>query len=176
MTEKEAIVIGPGVKTGLNIMTDQPAQLGSDLVANAVSGIKQYEVPMIIVNMGTATTLSVINEKKQYIGGMILPGVQMSADSLATGTALTPGISLDKPKKVIGANTAECMKSGLIYGMASSVDGSISRIEKEIGMPVKTIVATGTYAEHILSYCEKDIKYNKNLLLEGLKYIYDRNE
>ena len=176
MTEKEAIVIGPGVKTGLNIMTDQPAQLGSDLVANAVSGIKQYEVPMIIVNMGTATTLSVINEKKQYIGGMILPGVQMSADSLATGTAQLPGISLDKPKKVIGANTAECMKSGLIYGMASSVDGSISRIEKEIGMPVKTIVATGTYAEHILPYCEKDIKYNKNLLLEGLKYIYDRNE
>ena len=176
MTEKEAIVIGPGVKTGLNIMTDQPAQLGSDLVANAVSGIRLYEAPMIIVNMGTATTLSVINGKKQYIGGMILPGVQMSAEALATGTAQLPGISLDKPKKVIGANTAECMKSGLIYGMASSVDGCISHIEKELGMTVKTIVATGTYAEHILPYCGKDIKYNEHLLLEGLKSIYDRNE
>lgn len=175
MTEKEALVIGPGVKTGLNIMTDQPAQLGSDLVANAVSGIKQYEAPMVIVNMGTATTLSVINEKKQYIGGMILPGVQMSADSLAKGTAQLPGVSLDKPKKVIGANTTDCMKSGLIYGMASSVDGSISHIEKELGKPVKTIVATGAYAKHILPYCEKEVQYNENLLLEGLRFIYEKN-
>lgn len=175
MTGKEAVVIGPGVKTGLNIATDQPAQLGSDLVANAVSGIMQYEAPMIIVNMGTATTLSVIDEKKHYIGGMILPGVQMSADSLEKGTAQLPGISLDKPKKVIGANTIECMKSGLIYGMASSVDGSISRIEKELGKPVKNIIATGTYAKHILPYCEKEMQYNEYLLLEGLRFIYEKN-
>lgn len=175
LTGKEALVIGPGVKTGLNITTDHPAQVGSDLVANAVSGIMQYEAPMIIVNMGTATTLSVIDEKKHYIGGMILPGIQMSSDSLTKGTAQLPGISLEKPKKIIGANTIECMKSGLIYGMASSVDGCISRIEKELGKPVNNIIATGAYAKNILPYCERKMCLNEKLLLEGLRFIYEKN-
>ena len=110
---KEAIVIGPGVKTGLNIMTDNPAQLGSDLVANAVAGIAKYEAPMIIVSMGTATTISVINGKKQYVGGMIIPGIQVSSESLTRETAQLPKIGLEKPKRAIGTNTIECMKSGL---------------------------------------------------------------
>ena len=127
---KEAIVIGPGVKTGLNIMTDNPAQLGSDLVANAVAGIAKYEAPMMIVSMGTATTISVINEKKQYVGGMIIPGIQVSSESLTRETAQLPKIGLEKPKRAIGTNTIECMKSGLIYGNAACIDGSIAGLKK----------------------------------------------
>lgn len=175
LTGQEAMVIGPGVKTGLNIATENPAQLGSDLVANAVAGIMQYEAPMIIVNLGTATTLSVIDEKKHYIGGMIIPGIQVSSASLTKEAAQLPGIGLGKPKKVIGTNTIECMKSGLIYGNASCIDGSIARIEKELGQPVKTIVATGTYAKHILPYCGRKMCLNEHLLLEGLRFIYEKN-
>ncbi len=172
---KEAIIIGPGVKSGLNIATDNPAQLGSDMVANAVSGIMQYEVPMIIVNMGTATTFSAIDEKKHYVGGMIFPGLKMSSESLTKGTAQLPGISLEKPKKVIGSNTIDSMKSGLIYGIASAIDGCISRIEKELGKPVKTVVITGENAKQILPYCERTMCLNETLLLDGLRYIYEKN-
>ena len=175
VTGKDPLVVGPGVKTGLNIATDNPAQVGSDLVANAVSGIKQYEVPMIIINMGTATTFSVIDEKKHYIGGMIFPGVQMSSDSLAKGTAQLPGISLEKPKKVIGSNTIECMKSGLIYGTAAVIDGCIAKIEKEFSKEISTIVMTGNNAKYILPYCNREICLNENLLLEGLRFIYEKN-
>ena len=171
---KEAIVIGPGVKTGLNIMTDNPAQLGSDLVA--VAGIAKYEAPMMIVSMGTATTISVINEKKQYVGGMIIPGIQVSSESLTRETAQLPKIGLEKPKRAIGTNTIECMKSGLIYGNAACIDGSIARIEKELGFSVATIVATGEYIRHILPHCERKMCLDETLLLEGLKLIYEKNQ
>ena len=173
--KKEAMVIGPGVKTGLNIMMDNPAQVGSDLVANAVAGIAKYEAPMLIVSMGTATTISVINEKRQYIGGMIIPGIKVSAASLANEAAQLPQISLKKPKKAIGTNTIECMKSGLIYGTASMIDGSIARIEKELGNKAATVVATGENIKHILPYCERKMCLDETLLLEGLKLIYEKN-
>lgn len=173
--KKDALVIGPGVKTGLNIITENPAQLGNDLAANAVAAIAKYEAPMLIVNMGTATTISVINEKKQYIGGMIIPGMKVSSSALAKATAQLPNISLEKPKKAIGANTVECMKSGLIYGTAACIDGSIARIEKELKAPVATIVATGEDIRHILPYCERKMCLDETLLLEGLYLIYERN-
>lgn len=173
--KKDALVIGPGVKTGLNIITENPAQLGNDLAANAVAAIAKYEAPMLIVNMGTATTISVINEKKQYIGGMIIPGMKVSSSALTKATAQLPEISLEKPKKAIGANTVECMKSGLIYGTAACIDGSIARIEKELKAPVATIVATGEDIRHILPYCERKMCLDETLLLEGLRLIYERN-
>lgn len=173
--KKDALVIGPGVKTGLNIITENPAQLGNDLAANAVAAIAKYEAPMLIVNMGTATTISVINEKKQYIGGMIIPGMKVSSSALTKATAQLPKISLEKPKKAIGANTVECMKSGLIYGTAACIDGSIARIEKELKAPVATIVATGEDIRHILPYCERKMCLDETLLLEGLRLIYERN-
>lgn len=173
--KKDALVIGPGVKTGLNIITENPAQLGNDLAANAVAAIAKYEAPMLIVNMGTATTISVINEKKQYIGGMIIPGMKVSSSALTKATAQLPNISLEKPKKAIGANTVECMKSGLIYGTAACIDGSIARIEKELKAPVATIVATGEDIRHILPYCERKMCLDEALLLEGLHLIYERN-
>ncbi len=176
ISQKEVLIIGPGVKTGLNIMMDQPAQVGSDLVANAVAGIAEYPIPLIVINMGTATTLSVIDEKKHYIGGMIIPGVRISSESLTEGTAQLPKISLEKPKKVIGSNTVECMKSGLIYGAAACIDGSIARIEKELKQKASMIVATGEVAKYIVPYCERKIFLDENLLLKGLKFIYEKNQ
>lgn len=173
--KRDALVIGPGVKTGLNIITENPAQLGSDLAANAVAAIAKYEAPMMIVNMGTATTISVINEKKQYIGGMIIPGMRVSSSALTKATAQLPKISLEKPKKAIGTNTVECMKSGVIYGTAACIEGSIARIEKELKAPIATIVATGEDIRHILPHCERKMCLDETLLLEGLRLIYERN-
>lgn len=174
ITDKNIIVIGPGVKTGLNILMDNPAQLGSDLVVNAVAGIAEYKPPLIIIDMGTATTISVVDKKNNYIGGMILPGIRVSSDSLTSRTSQLPRISVEAPKKLIGTNTIDCMKSGLIYGNASCIDGIISRIEKELGSKA-TVIATGGLAECIIPHCMKDIIIDDALLLKGLKLIYQKN-
>ena len=112
--KKEPIVLGPGVKTGLNIMMDHPGQLGADLVADAVAGIAEYQVPLIIVDMGTATTVSVVDDKKNYVGGMIMPGMRVSLDALTARASQLSGISIEAPKRLIGKNTIECMKSGVL--------------------------------------------------------------
>ena len=125
---RQILVVGPGIKTGLNILMDNPAQLGSDLVAGAVAGINEYPLPLIILDMGTATTICVIDEKKNYIGGMILPGVMVSLNSLTAHAAQLQGISLEPPRQMIGKNTIDCMKSGIINGNAA--DGMIDRIEE----------------------------------------------
>lgn len=174
ITGKKAIVIGPGVKTGLNILMDNPGQLGSDLVANAVAGIHEYPAPLIIIDMGTATTISVIDTNKNYIGGMILPGIRISSDTLTQRTSQLPKISLETPKRLIGTNTIDCMKSGMIYGNASCIDGMIKRINAELGEKA-TVVATGGLAKTIIPHCEADIIFDDALLLKGLHYIYEKN-
>ncbi|MCI5995738.1 MAG: type III pantothenate kinase [Blautia sp.] len=174
ITDRDVIIIGPGVRTGLNILTDNPAQLGSDLVANAVAGIAEYKAPMIIFDMGTATTISVIDKKNNYIGGMILPGIRVSSDSLTSRTSQLPKISVEAPKKLIGSNTIDCMKSGLIYGNASCIDGMIQRINKELGEK-STVIATGGLAGCIIPYCMEDVIVDDALLLKGLKLIYQKN-
>lgn len=126
------LVVGPGVKTGLNICMDNPGQVGSDLVVHAVAGIRDYGAPLIVIDLGTATTISVIDEKKNYIGGMIFPGVKVSLESLVKQTSQLPRISLEAPKRTIGKNTIECMKSGIVYGQASCLDGMIDRVVEEI--------------------------------------------
>ena len=125
-TGKHVMMIKSGIKTGLSILIDNPAQLGSDLVVDAVAGVQEYPVPMIIIDMGTATTLSVINHKKQYIGGVIMTGMSVSTDALVNRTSQLPKISFEPPKKVIGSNTIECMKSGIMYGTACALDGMIN--------------------------------------------------
>lgn len=174
ITDRDVIIIGPGVRTGLNILTDNPAQLGSDLVANAVAGIAEYKAPMIIFDMGTATTISVIDKRNNYIGGMILPGIRVSSDSLTSRTSQLPKISVEAPKKLIGSNTIDCMKSGLIYGNASCIDGMIQRINKELGEKA-TVIATGGLAGCIIPYCMEDVIVDDALLLKGLKLIYQKN-
>lgn len=168
-------VVGPGLKTGLNILMDNPAQLGSDLVADAVAGLEEYPVPLIIIDMGTATTVSVINSKKCYIGGMILPGVMVSLNALAANAAQLQGISLELPKKTIGKNTIDCMKSGIIHGNAASIDGIILRIQEELGQEC-TVVATGGLAKSIIPHCRQKIILDDDLLLKGLLAIYKKNQ
>ncbi len=173
--KKEVMVLGPGVKTGLNILMDHPAQLGADLVADAVAGLNEYPVPFIVIDMGTATTVSVVNSKKQYIGGMILPGVRVSLDALTAHASQLSGISIDAPKHVIGKNTVECMKSGVLYSSAAALDGIIDRVEEELGEKA-TVIATGGLAKKIVSHCRKDIILDEDLLLKGLLVIYEKNK
>ena len=175
ITDSEVLVVGPGVKTGLNILMDNPASLGSDLVVNAVAGIAEYPVPLILIDMGTATTISVIDKNKNYIGGMILPGIRISTDSLTSRTSQLPKISVEVPKKLIGKNTIDCMKSGLIYGNASCIDGMIQRINDELGEKA-TVVATGGLAHSIMPHCREQVILDDELLLKGLKYIYYKNQ
>ncbi|MCI5585164.1 MAG: type III pantothenate kinase [Lachnospiraceae bacterium] len=173
--KKEVMVLGPGIKTGLNILMDQPGQLGADLVADAVAGISEYPVPLIVIDMGTATTALVIDEKKNYIGGMILPGVGTALDALVSHASQLSGISIDAPKRVIGKNTIDCMKSGVLYSSAGAIDGIIDRMEEELGQKT-TVVATGGLAKKIIPHCRRKIILDDNLMLKGLKVIYEKNK
>ena len=172
--KKKTLVVGPGVKTGLNILMDNPAQLGSDLVADAVAGIAEYEPPLLIFDLGTAPTVSVVDAKKNYIGGMIYPGVNVSLNALTANASQLQGIGLAPPKRMIGKNTIECMKSGVLYSSAASLDGIIDRMEAELGQPV-TAIATGGLAKKIVPYCKRKFILDDDLLLKGLQIIYKKN-
>lgn len=168
------VLVGPGVKTGLQIAIDNPAQLGSDRVADAVAALHEYQPPIVIIDMGTATTLSVIDAQRRHIGGMIAPGVGISMNALTEKTAQLPKISLDPPKRCIGSNTVECMKSGILYGAAGCIDGLLDRIEEELG-ETPTFLATGGLSEFIIPHCRHKIVLDNLLLLKGLQLIYQKN-
>ncbi len=174
LSVSETMVVGPGIKTGLNILMDNPAQVGADLIVAAVAGIHDYTCPLILIDMGTATTISVVDDKKNYIGGMILPGLRVSLDSLTSRTSQLPRISLDPPKRLIGKNTVDCMRSGILYGNASCIDGMIDRIEESMGTKA-TVIATGGLAGCITPLCRHDIILDDELLIKGLLYIYEKN-
>ncbi len=175
ITDRKSIVIGPGIKTGLSIKVDNPATLGSDLVVGAVAALAEYSAPLVVIDFGTATTLTVINSKKDLLGGMILPGVVLSLKSLSSGTSQLPEISLEPPKKFIGTNTIDCMKSGILYNTAYGIDGFVENIEKELGEKVN-VVATGGLAKVIVPLCKRDIVIDDELLLKGLMNIYNKNK
>ncbi len=143
LMKKQPLIVSPGIKTGLNIRIDDPAQLGSDMVVNAVAAIQEYPLPLILVDLGTATTFSVINQNSEYIGGAIVPGVRVALDALVTRTSQLPRIGFEEPQKVIGVNTIECMRSGVVLGAASMVDGMIYRMEQELQASA-TVVATAS--------------------------------
>ena len=169
------IIVGPGVKTGLRIMTDNPAQLGSDLVVDAVAGIKHYNAPLIIIDMGTATTVSVIDSDESYLGTLIIPGMRTSLDALVSGAAQLPKVKLDTPKRVVAKNTAESMANGILFYTASGLDGCIERIEEELGRKC-TVVATGGLAGSVVPLCKQEIIHDDDLLLKGLMIIYEKNK
>ncbi len=171
---KQPLVVGPGLKTGLNIHIDIPSQVGSDLIVAAVAALAEYPAPLVLIDLGTATTIEVIEPENVFVGGLIFPGVMVSLDSLTSRTAQLPGISLDKPKQVIGKNTVDCMRSGMMYGTAAMLDGIIDRIADELGHS-STIVATGGLAQFITPLCKHEIILEKDLLLKGLNIIYKKN-
>lgn len=171
---KAPMVVGPGIKTGLNIQMDTPSQVGSDRIVVAVAALAEYKPPLILMDMGTATTLEVVGEGNSYLGGCIIPGVRISLDALTSRTAQLPGIRLDRPKRVIGKNTIDCMRSGIMYGTAAMMDGMLDRLEEELGAKA-TVVATGGMAQFIVPLCHREIKLEKDLLLKGLNILYKKN-
>ena len=172
---KQPMVVGPGLKTGLNIHVDIPSQVGSDLIVAAVAALAEYSAPLVLIDLGTATTIEVIEPENVFIGGLLFPGVMVSLDSLSANAAQLPGISLDKPKKVIGKNTVDCMRSGMMYGTAAMLDGIIDRIAEELGHE-STIIATGGLAQFVIPLCKHNIILEKELLLKGLNIIYKKNK
>ena len=172
--KKNVLVVGAGIKTGLNIRIDNPAQLGSDLVVDSVAAIVEYPAPLLIFDLGTANTVCVIDKNKNYIGGMIIPGLRVSLESLVSRTSQLPRIGLEAPAKTIGKNTVDCMKSGILFGNASMIDGLIDRIREEIGCEAKA-VATGGLAKTVIPLCKHDIIADDELLLKGLYLIYRKN-
>ena len=173
-TGTQVLVVGPGIKTGIRIQVDNPAQLGSDLVVGAVAGAAEYPVPQIIVDMGTATTVSVLDASGTFIGKLILPGVHVSLDALISRTSQLPKISLDPPKHLIGRNTIDSIKGGILYGNAGAIDGIIDRINEEMGTRC-TVIATGGLAGVITPLCRNEILLDDDLLLKGLMLLYERN-
>ena len=174
LTGKKCLVVGPGLKTGLNIAIENPCQTGADLVVGCAAALREHEPPMIIVDMGTATTMVVLDKNGALVGGCICPGVKVSLDALTGKTALLPGIQLDQPKKAIGRNTIECMRSGIMLGNACMIDGMVERMEAELGYPAK-VIATGGIARFITPMCKTQILYDNDLIVKGLAALYREN-
>lgn len=170
----EIIVVNSNIITDINIQTDNPSQVGTDRIVDSVAIVNEYPLPAVIIDMGTATTISVIDENKNFIGGLIMAGVKISLDALTSKTSQLPSVSFEAPSNLIGKNTVDCIKSGIVNGTASCLDGVISRIEKNLGMKV-TAVATGGLSHLIIPHCEHKIIYDENLLLKGLICIYMKN-
>ena len=175
LTGKTSLVVGPGLKTGLNIKVENPAQTGADLVVGSVAALREHKPRIIIVDMGTATTMTVLDETGALIGGCICPGVRISSEALTARTAQLPGISLEAPKRAIGKNTIDSMQSGSMLGAACMLDGMIDRMEQELGQPA-TVLATGGIARFVIPMCRRTIIFDRNLLLKGLTILYENNK
>ncbi len=175
ITGREPMVVRPGLKTGLNICMDTPSQVGADRIVIAVAALTKYKAPLILIDMGTATTIEVVEPENRYVGGVIIPGVRISMDALTSRTAQLPGISLDRPGKVVAKNTVACMRSGIMYGTAAMLDGMIDLIGQELGHE-STVVATGGLAQFIIPLCRHEILLEKDLLLRGLYTLYKMNQ
>lgn len=169
------MLVGSGMKTGLNIIMDNPKTVGSDLIVVSVAAIHEHPCPLIVIDMGTATTLCVVDKSGNYIGGVIFPGLNSSLESLSSKTAQLPYINLDIPDKVIGKNTIDCMRSGIMYGNAGMLDGIIDRMEEELGEPA-TILATGGLSRFVVPLCRHKIIYDETMLLKGLLVLYEKNK
>ena len=175
LTGSAPLVVGPGIKTGLNILLDNPALAGGDLIVGAVAALAEYKPPMLIVDMGTATTITALDKHGALVGGCICPGVKISAEALSSRTAQLPAVSLEAPKKAIGRNTVDCMQSGLMMGHAAMLDGMIDRMEEELGEPVQ-VVATGGISRFVIPMCRRKMTYERDLLLKGLRLLYENNQ
>lgn len=174
--KSEPMIVSSESITEIDIITDNPSQLGGDRIADAAAGINEYGAPLVIIDMGTATTVSVINPEKQFLGGLILPGVRTSLNSLINNTSQLPRIKLGTPsKRIIGRNTVSSIENGIIYGTAAQIDGLIQRLSEELDFNPK-IIATGGNAGVVIPYCNSKIIYDKNLLLKGLYVIYQNEK
>lgn len=170
----EPIMVGPGIKTGINIHCDNPSSVGADLICACVAAHHIYGSPSLTVDMGTATKMMVMDKSGAFIGVSIIPGVNIALKALASGTAQLPQISLEAPKSVIGKNTIDCMRSGVVFGNASMIDGMIDRFNDEMGEELK-VIATGGLASTIVRHCKHDIILDEDMVLKGLNILYKKN-
>ena len=175
LTGKVPLVVGPGLKTGLNILLENPGQTGADLVVADVAALREHKPPLIVIDMGTATTMSVLDKNGAHIGGCIIPGVKISMDALTDRTALLPGLQLDQPKRAIGRNTIDAMRSGIMLGTACMLDGMVERMEAELGYQT-TVIVTGGIAKFIVPMCKTPMIYDKDLIIKGLAILYRDNK
>lgn len=174
LTGLDTLVVGKGLKTGLDIRLDDPGQIGADLVVGAVAALHLHRPPLIVIDMGTATTISAVDAQGRFAGGVIVPGLRLSMESLSGNTSQLPRVSLDAPAKCIGTNTVACMQSGAIYGSAALLDGMIERMETELGAPA-AVIATGGLAGCVTPFCRREIRYEPDLLLIGLAVLWEKN-
>ena len=174
VTGIECMIVGPGIKTGLNIKIDDPATLGADLAVGAVAAIAYYGAPAIVIDMGTATTITAVDETNSFVGGAFIPGLKLGLNALSAGTSLLPDISITAPPMALAKNTVDSMRSGAVYGTADMIDGMIERFEKELGAKCN-VIATGGLAQAVVGFCRHEIAYDDNLLLKGLWVIYRKN-
>ncbi|MEG1880098.1 MAG: type III pantothenate kinase [Oscillospiraceae bacterium] len=172
----EPLVIGPGIKTGMNIRLDNPKELGADRIVNAVAALHKYGAPLIVVDFGTATTYCVIDKDGNYIGGMITAGIKISMDALFERASKLPKIEILRPETVIGRNTVSAMQAGAIFGQVGQVEGIVRRIKEELCFEKCTVIATGGLANTIAPETEAIDTVDPMLTLDGLKLIYDRNK
>ncbi len=172
---KRPMVVTADMDTGLDICLDFPAQVGADRIVVAVAALEAYEAPLTIIDMGTATTIECVEPGRRYVGGVILPGLRISLDALTGRTAQLPAISLGRPGRVVAANTADCMRSGIMYGTAAMLDGLLDMMREELGHP-STVIATGGLAPFIVPLCRHEIRQEPDLLLRGLDALYRRNK
>jgi type III pantothenate kinase len=162
------------LKHNLNILVQNPEQLGSDRVVDAIAAIHYYSKPVIIFDMGTATTVSVVDDSNNFRGGLIMLGVKSALDALSSKAAQLPAINLEECGNIIGKNTIECMQSGSIYGHAAMIDGIIHKLKKQVGKH-PTVIATGGLARLVIPHCDEKIIYDEYLLLKGLYLLYTKN-
>ena len=175
LTGQAPLVVGPGLKSGLNIRMDDPTELGGDLVAAAVAAIERYPLPCVVVDMGKATAIGVIDQRGAYVGGLICPGMALSSSSLAEETSQLRDVSLEPPQHTIGKNTRDSMRSGILYGTAAMLDGLVTRIEEELGAPA-SVILTGDGAADIVPLCRhENVMLDEDLVMRGLWRIYTKN-
>ncbi len=170
----EPLIVGPGVRSGVNLLVDSPEQVGADLVCSAAAVRAYYQTPALVVDMGTATKMSVIDETGAFCGVSIIPGVKTGMRALSDSAAQLPQISLDAPKSVIGKNTVDAMQSGVVFGNAGMIDAMAERIITEYGRPL-FVVATGGVAKQIVPHCKTKMQIDEQLILKGLNVIYQKN-
>ena len=175
LTGKRFLVVGSGLKTGLNIRIDTPGELGSDLVVNAVAALAKYPRPIAIFDLETATSMSVIGKDGAYLGGALIPGLRVSMDAMSASAAQLPYVTLVKPTRLICSSTVSCMQSGAVYSCASIIEGMSERVEEELGEPV-TVVMTGEISPLIAPYCRRKVEVDTTLQLDGLRLLYEKNQ
>jgi type III pantothenate kinase len=171
----EPVVVGPGIKTGASVLTDNPRGVGADRVVNTLAAFTMFGGPAIVVDFGTSTNFDVVSANGEFLGGVIAPGLQISAGALVGRTARLTRVDLQPPRSPVGRSTVEAIQSGLIYGTAGEVDGIVGRIRDDLGAPEATVIATGGLAPVVIPHCRTVERFEPWLTLEGLRLVYEKN-